>query len=110
MKDLKKFVGKKESKKQKITEAETGGMKLPETLPDITDFDQKDVDLVKNLTKRYNGNKSQLISDIVSLADKSKKEGRLKDSDLEKFENKITPMLNNEQKKMLKDIIGMIKK
>lgn len=114
MKDFKKFVGTEESKQQKQTEsaaasADNTYAANPGDLPDINDFNPKDVDMIQNLTKKYAGNEGQLLGDILSVAEKNKKDGKLKNNDLDNFEKKITPMLNNQQKKMLKDIMGMIK-
>lgn len=112
MKDFKKFVKAEEAKKQNSTTDNEicDNMNLPENMPEISDFDPKDVNMVKNLAEKYQGNQPKLISDIVALAEKNRKEGKLKNSDLDNFENKITPMLNGEQKKMLKKIMGMLKK
>lgn len=110
MKDFKKFSGTKESReKPEIkTDRPLSDMKENE-LPDINDFDPKDVNLVKNMAKKYIGKENELMSDILSVANKNKKDGKLKNSDLSEFENKLSPMLNSQQKKMLKDILSTLK-
>ena len=114
MKDFKKFVKTEDSKKQKVQKKceeinKTCNMNLPEDIPEISDIDPSDINMVKNLAEKYQGNKDMLINDIVNLAAKNKKEGKLDNSQLEEFEEKITPMLNSEQKKMLNQIMRMIK-
>ena len=113
MKEFKKFVKTEDSKKQKEQEAAKACNTNCDTdlkdLPDISEFNPDDVDMVKNLTDKYKGNRGKLINDIVNLASKNKKEGKLNNDELEKFEKKLAPMLNGEQKTMLKNIMGMIK-
>ncbi|NLK18128.1 MAG: hypothetical protein GX304_06410, partial [Clostridiales bacterium] len=55
------------------------------------------------------GNRERLIHDIKALAEKNKKDGKLNTAQLENFEKKIAPMLNSEQRKMLRNIMDMIK-
>jgi len=115
MKEFKKFVNSEQSKKQKATKTvkeciKDGGMNIPEDAIKNAKFDPKDVDMVKNLTEKYKDNQDLLVNDIVKLAEKSKKEGNLDEGQLDNFEKKIKPMLNDSQKKMLKNIMEMIKK
>ena len=105
MKEFKKFVRSDDSRK-KPTACD---MNIPEDLPGLDQYDPKDVNLIKELTEKYQGNKDKLIQDIKELANKSKKEGKLDSDQLESFEKKITPMLSSEQRKMLKNIMDMIK-
>lgn len=108
MKEFKKFVSTDQSKVKKSPISENNEIN-PDELPDINEFDPKDVNMVKNLADKYKGNESQLMSDIISLANKNKKEGKLKNSDLDSFSQKISPMLNSSQKKMLTDIVKTLR-
>ncbi len=108
MKEFKKFVKTEDSKKCAEAAKEIG-MNIPEEKTKMQDFDPSDVNMVKELTDKYKDNKDMLVNDIVKLAAKNKKEGKLDDKKLEDFEEKLSPMLNEKQKKMLKNIMGMIK-
>ena len=105
MKEFKKFVCSDDSRKK----PPACDMNIPEDLPGLDQYDPKDVNLVKELTEKYQGNQEKLIHDIKALAEKSKKEGKLDSAQLESFEKKITPMLSSEQRKMLRNIMDMIK-
>lgn len=109
MKDFKNYVNSDNNKKNegfsdKQTEQKAADM------PKLSDFKDDDVKMISSLTKKYSNNKEKLVQDIVSLAEKNKKEGKLNNKQLEEFEKKISPMLSSKQKKMLDDIMGIIKK
>jgi hypothetical protein len=108
MKEFKKFVNS-EASKRCAEEAKKNGMNIPEEACGKKDFDPKDIDMVKELADKYKDNKEMLVSDIVKLAAKNKKEGKINDEQLSDFEKKLAPMLNDKQKKMLENIMGMIK-
>lgn len=108
MKEFKKFVKTEDSKKC-AQDAKAEGMNIPEDALKNIDFDPNDVDFVKNLTEKYKDNKEMLVSDIVKLAAKNKKEGKLDDNQIDEFGKKLAPMLNDKQKKMLNNIMGMLK-
>mgnify|MGYP007058199215 CR=1 FL=1 len=105
MKEFKKFVRSEHSRKK----PPGCDMNIPEELPGIDQYDPKDVNMIRELTEKYQGNRERLIHDIKALAEKNKKDGKLNTAQLENFEKKIAPMLNSEQKKMLKNIMDMIK-
>lgn len=107
MKDFKNFVNS-ENKNNQTDNIEKEKINQPEE-PKLSDFKEDDVKLINSLTKKYANNKEKLISDIVSLAGKNKKEGKLSNKQLEAFEQKISPMLNKNQKKMLDEIMQMLK-
>lgn len=110
MKDLKKFVKTEDSKKQAEKEAKDCGMNIPKEEMDKADnIKSDDVNFVKNLVGKYKNNKEMLVNDIVKLAAKNKKEGKIDDNQLNNIEEKLSPMLNDKQKQMLKNIMGMIK-
>ncbi len=56
---------------------------------------------------RYSSDK--LLSEFMKLTIEKKRKGELSDNELEKLKNTITPMLNNEQKKSLEELINMVK-
>lgn len=114
MKEFKKYVKTEDSKKQKQTKetlekCEENGMNIPKDAIENMNFDKNDMNFVKNLAEKYTGKKDLLIDDIKKIAAKNRKEGKLNDKQLDSFKEKITPMLNSKQKKMLNDIMGMIK-
>lgn len=101
MKDFKDFI---EKNKNGAPQEENS----PE-MPKLSDFNEEDVNFISGLTKKYSGNKEKLIEDIVSLAGKNKREGKLNNAQLEEFEKKLKPMLNSNQRKMLDEIMKIIK-
>ena len=106
MKDFKKFVKSQQQKENNDAKKQQN----TDDMPKLSDFKEEDVNLVKDLTEKYSGNKDKLVNDIVSLAKKNKKEGKLNNDQLDEFEKKLKPMLNSKQKKMLDDIMNIIKK
>ena len=99
MKEFKKFVRTEDSKKPPGCD-----MNIPEDIPGVEQYDPKDVNMIKELTEKYQGNKDKLVNDIMTLAAKNKKEGKLNNAQLESFEKKITPMLKTSREKS-QDII-----
>lgn len=110
MKEFKRFVKSEDSKKSVQKEAKNAGMNIPQDLAEKAGgINPNDVDYVKNLANKYKDNKEMLVNDIVKLAAKNKKEGKLDDNQLKSMEQKLSPMLNDKQKQMLKSIMDMIK-
>lgn len=59
---------------------------------------------------RYEGKSGEeLIAAIIKEAERSKKNGTLKDEDIDKFAETISPMLNGRQKRLLLSVIEKIK-
>lgn len=105
MKDFKNFI---ENDKNGQSAPQESAENAPE-MPKLSDFKEEDVNFISGLTKKYANNKDKLIDDIVGLARKNKKEGKLNNAQLEEFEKKLKPMLNANQKKMLDEIMKIIK-
>lgn len=61
------------------------------------------------VNSRKNKSQDELLSEIIENTTKQKKEGTLKDSDLDNFYNSVAPMLNNDQLGKLKSIMKMLK-
>lgn len=73
-------------------------------------MDETQERLVKNFLNGYEGKqKSEIISEIVKVAEKNRREGKLSDKDLDDFSNMISPMISPEQKKELQEIIARLK-
>lgn len=67
--------------------------------------------IIKNFLSRYEGkSRSELIDEIAKVAEKNRKEGNLKNSDLDDFAEMITPYLTKEQKTMLSEVLSNLKK
>ncbi len=66
--------------------------------------------VLKSFAKKYEGASEQdIVSAILKEAEKGKKNGTLKDSDVDNFANMLYPMLNSAQRKQLEKIIKTIK-
>ena len=62
--------------------------------------------LLNMLAGKYEGaGEEEIISAIVSEAEKGRKNGTLTDADIENFERTVTPLLNEKQRKKLKKVI-----
>ena len=67
-------------------------------------------DMVKALAGKYDGaTEEELIRAIVLEAEKGRRNGTLKDSDIDNFANMLYPMLNGAQRKQLEKIVKTIK-
>lgn len=68
------------------------------------------LDLAKNLSSSMKGkSESQLIQNIISEAEKGKREGRLTNTDLDKFYNSLSPLLDPIKRRKLKEVISRLK-
>ncbi len=66
--------------------------------------------LLKNFVKDYEGkSQEEVISEIVTLAQKNRDAGKLSDGDLDNFYNMLVPMLDKEQVKILDGVIAKLK-
>jgi len=73
---------------------------------------QNDVDKedIKKTAEQYaSKSEDQLLSDIVKMANANKASGELTDDKLLDFEKRVAPMLNNEQRARLHNVIKMLK-
>ena len=62
------------------------------------------------LESRKGKNEDELLQELLATAAKSKQDGSLNDESLKAFQKTVEPMLNDEQKAKLKDIMERIKK
>ena len=68
------------------------------------------LNLLKGFAKKYEGASEQdIISAILKEAEKGKKNGTLKNSDIDNFRDMLYPMLNPTQRKSLDKIVKTIK-
>ena len=66
--------------------------------------------LLSNFVKDYEGKSYQeILSEIISVATKNRKEGKLSNAELDGFKAMLYPMLNGEQQKELVKIIDQLK-
>lgn len=73
-------------------------------------IDEKSANVLKNFLRGYEGkSKTDIVSEIVKVAEKNRKEGKLTDEDLDNFATTLSPMLNAEQKSELNKIISRLK-
>ncbi len=73
-------------------------------------IDEKSAKALQNFLRGYEGkSKSDIVSEIVKVAEKNRKEGKLTDKDLDNFAATLSPMLNAEQKSELNKIISRLK-
>ena len=69
------------------------------------------MDMISNFAKKYEGaSQAELISAIMQEAEKGRRNGTLKNSDIERFSKMLAPMLNGEQKKQLDMIVEKLMK
>jgi len=52
---------------------------------------------------------AELLSDITRLANENKRNGTLSTAQLDEFEQKVSPMLNREQRKRLENVLKMLR-
>ena len=68
------------------------------------------LNLLKGFAKKYEGASEQdIVSAILKEAEKGKKNGTLKNSDIDNFRDMLYPMLNPTQRKSLDKIVKTIK-
>ena len=65
--------------------------------------------LQSKIDEYSNYSSDKLISEFVRLTIEKKRKGELSDFELEKLKSTITPMLNDEQKKTLENLMQMVK-
>lgn len=77
---------------------------------DNLQIDEKSANALQNFLRSYEGkSKADIVSEIVKVAEKNRKEGKLTDKDLDNFAVTLSPMLNAEQKSELNKIISRLK-
>ena len=66
---------------------------------------------IQKTVESYSGkSESELLQEIMGLADKGKKDGSLTEESIKNFEETMSPLLNEEQKAKLKTILDSIRK
>ncbi len=79
--------------------------------PNKTSEQNNNMDLLKSLAKKYEGaSENDIITAIMLEAEKGRKRGTLKDSDIDNFYNMLYPMLNASQRKKLDEVVKKLKK
>ena len=69
------------------------------------------MNMVKGLAGKFDGkNQNELMRAIYEHAKKGKKEGTLKNSDIDNFAKMLAPMLDGSQKKLLYRVVNELKK
>lgn len=68
-------------------------------------------DDIRKTAEKY-GKKSdeELLNDILSLANQERSKGALSDESLNAFARKLSPMLNEEQRQRLDQVLNLLKK
>lgn len=73
-------------------------------------LDKNQEKFIKTFLNGYEGKqKSEILSEIIKVAEKNRREGKLSDKDLDDFSNMISPMIDSEQKRELEEIIARLK-
>lgn len=67
-------------------------------------------DTEKTLEELSHKSESELMSELLSVANKKRQEGSLDNQDLENFKSQISSSLSKEQNERLNQIISMLKK
>lgn len=66
--------------------------------------------LLRNFVKDYEGkSQSDVMAEIIKVAEKNRREGKLSDADLDNFANMLRPMLDKNQLQELETIISRLK-
>ena len=72
--------------------------------------DQDSMDMIKKFASKYEGaSEDRLISEIMLEAEKGRRNGTLSNSDIERFKNMLSPMLNSKQREKLEKIVSKLK-
>lgn len=65
---------------------------------------------IENMIKAREGkSEEQLTAELLKTVKKSKEEGRFSESEMENFKNTVSPLLNDEQRKKLDEIMLLLK-
>lgn len=74
------------------------------------DSAKESVDMNRSIEELSQKSESELMSELLSVANAKRKDGTLDNSSLEEFRKAIAPSLNIEQLNKLNEIIDMLKK
>lgn len=75
----------------------------------INDDPQKVENIQENLKKYQNMSQSDLMSELIKEASRMKQNGSLNDNSLNVLKSTLMPMLNDQQKNMLHNILNQIR-
>jgi hypothetical protein len=76
-----------------------------------SDSDKKNEADIKEKLKRYEGkSRGDIMSELTRAIEKGKRDGTLSISELENYYKMASPMLNDEQRKKMREIIDGISK
>ncbi|MDR1906181.1 MAG: hypothetical protein LBQ27_04605 [Clostridiales bacterium] len=76
----------------------------------LSDKDKQSEQEIKEKIKKFEGkSKSDIMSELVAAVEKGKRDGTLNAAELENFYNRAAPMLNEDQRKKMRDIIEKLK-
>ena len=77
---------------------------------DLTPEQRRQFEAMKNTAAKYKGrSEGELMRELKQTVQKDKAAGTLTDKKMENFEKKISPMLNEQQRKKLEEIIKELK-
>ena len=75
------------------------------------DMDKNLTDLIGSLVGKYNGkDEKEILSAIIKEAEKGKKNGTLKNEDIDNFSKMLSPFLDANQKETLEKVVKRLKK
>ena len=67
-------------------------------------------EVIKKTAENYvRKGESELLNDILNMANENKKNGTLSESQLVEFENRVMPMLNEDQRTRLRSVLRMLR-
>ena len=85
-------------------------------MEDFKNFSKKEAktenlkELITSLAGKYNGkDENEILAAILKEAEKGRKNGTLKDSDIDNFAAMLSPLLNAKQKEVLKRVVKKLK-
>ena len=74
-------------------------------------MDKNLTDLISSLVGKYNGkDEKEILSAILKEAEKGKKNGTLKNEDIDNFSKMLSPFLDTKQKEALEKVVKKLKK
>ena len=77
---------------------------------DLTPEQRRQFEAMKNTAAKYRGrSEDELMRELKQTVQKDKAAGTLTDKKMENFQNKISPMLNEQQRKKLDKIMKELK-
>ncbi len=95
--DLKKFL----SKKNKTVHNKQ---------PNMNDIDKDSVTNMKKTVSEYSSkSEDELLDELKRVADENRQSGELDNEKLDGFANQVAPMLDEEQRKKMEQLISMLK-